>query len=65
MRRRGFEPLQALSHCGLNAARLTTPASPLCLNTLVINTVVIKLTLWCSRSGYINYSWVNGVVVFD
>lgn len=28
MRRRGFEPLQALSQHGLNVSRLTTPASP-------------------------------------
>ncbi len=28
MRGTGFEPAQALSYCGLNAARLTTPASP-------------------------------------
>jgi hypothetical protein len=28
MREEGFEPSQALSYCGLNAARLTTPALP-------------------------------------
>lgn len=29
MRKKGFEPLQALSHKSLNLARLTTPALPL------------------------------------
>lgn len=29
MRGKGFEPLQALSHWGLDPIRLTTPASPL------------------------------------
>tara|TARA_Y100000031_G_C7900246_1_gene239218 strand:+ start:151 stop:330 length:180 start_codon:yes stop_codon:yes gene_type:complete len=28
MREKGFEPSQALSYCGLSAARLTTPALP-------------------------------------